>query len=330
MTIQKALLEGSKSLSNSSTSKLDTKLLLCHILNCDKTYLISHADQELKPDETKQFQQLIRERQDGKPIAYITNSKEFYGREFYVDERVMIPRPETEEMVEDAIKFLKSIEIVSPPFKGEMSNEEKTEGVVSPTIIDLGTGSGAIAITLALEFPNLQVFGLEISPEALEVAKINHKNHPSPNLTFLKSDLLSAVRTRHGAFPTSAITILANLPYIGTETNHFVSEETDKYEPHLALYGGKDGLELYRRTWKQLKSTNTKRTIRKASGQSNLSSDSDHEAQAEPVFTMFMEIGFSQAEQIEKEAKEAFPDYQVVIKNDLAGLPRTAILLSRD
>lgn len=304
MTVHQTLKTAKIRLKDSPTPQLDAELLLCLVLKCEKSFLISHPEKKLRQEQNSLYNYFIHERQQGKPLAYITNNKEFYGREFFVDERVMIPRPETEEMLEDALEFIKNIKIISPPFKGEMSNEEKTEGVISPIIIDLGTGSGAIAITLALELPDKQIIGLEISKDALEVAKINHKKYPCKNLTFLESDLLSelpkALKTLK--VPKAPIAILANLPYIGTETNHFVSEETDKYEPHLALYGGPDGLELYRKTWKQLQTTNYQ------------------------LQTMYMEIGFSQAEKIEKEAQKAFPDYKIEIKDDLAGLPRTAII----
>jgi len=286
MTIAQAKSEGIKVLSNSATAALDTELLLTQVMKCDRAYLISHDEGALSSEQELNFSKLISERATGKPIAYIIKNKEFFGRDFYVDERVMIPRPETEEMVEDALLKIKA-------------NNKKSDGEKS-TIIDLGTGSGAIAITVAILCPELEVFGLDISDEALDVAKINHKRYPSQNLKFIESDLLSNLPSTIDDRP---LTILANLPYIGTESNHFVSEETDQFEPHLALYGGNDGLDLYRRTWEQLK---TKNLVLKA---------------------LYMEIGFSQAEQIKKEASDAFPDYLVEIKNDLAGLPRTLIII---
>lgn len=278
MTISQALQQSRNQLTNSSTPTLDAELLLAHILKKDRSYLISHSNDLVPEVQLKHFEELLNQRRKGKPIAYIRHEKEFFGRSFYVDERVLIPRPETEEIVEDVIEFTKK----NPEVK---------------TIIDLGTGSGAIALTLAHELPDHEIVALEVSSDALEVARINQERYSTNNLLFIASDLLTSYQ------PTSEpVTILANLPYIGTETNRFISEETEKYEPHLALFGGADGLELYRRTWQQIKEKNL-----------NLQA-------------LFMEIGFSQVEIMEKEARAAFPDYHFEIKNDLAGLPRTAIL----
>lgn len=279
MNIRESLITAKSSLNNSSTPLLDAELILCHVLHCPRTLLVTDPDRELTADQEQKFQQLLEERRVGKPIAYITHEKEFFGRTFFVDERVLIPRPETEEMVEDALKLLKA----NPELK---------------TIVDLGTGCGAIAITVANEMPDRQVIGIEISDEALEVAKVNHQRYPCRNLQLIQSNLLTNLPNRE------PLVILANLPYIGTETNRFISEETERYEPHVALFGGNDGLELYRKTWEQVKTMDLN------------------------VAALFMEIGFSQAETMEREARSAFPEYKFEIKNDLAGLPRTAILTS--
>lgn len=280
MNIQEALSLGKEELKHSSTISLDAELILSQILKYNRADLISQSKKEISPNDESLYKSFIQERANGKPIAYIIQEKEFFGRSFFVDKRVMIPRPETEMMVEDAIEL-----ICSEPEPG--------------TIIDLGTGSGAIGITMALELPDHQVIGLDISAKTLEVATINHKTHPCENLTLIESDLLSGLPKSLNNKP---LTILANLPYIGTESNNFVSNETDRYEPHLALYGGPDGLDLYRRTWKQIKAKKLK------------------------ISALLMEIGFSQAEIIEKECREAFPDYHFEIKEDLAGLARTAVL----
>jgi len=152
---------------------------------------------------------------------------------------------------------------------------------------------------MAHELPDHSVYGLEISEEALEVARLNQERFPCQNLTLVQSDLLSQLPEKLSNTP---LVILANLPYIGTETNHFVSDETEANEPHLALFGGDDGLELYRQTWQQIKEKNLQ------------------------VNALFMEIGFSQIDQMSEEARKAFPSYAFEIRQDLAGLPRTAIL----
>lgn len=284
MTIQETLQTAKSELANSSTPLLDAEILLAFVLQKDRSLFLSQPEKTISESQKEVFQKLIEQRKNGKPIAYITHEKEFFGRSFYVDERVLIPRPETEEIVEDVLEYLRE----HPEVK---------------TVIDLGTGSGAIAITLAHELSDRSIIALEISPEALQVAQINQDRYPCKNLQIIESDLLTKLPPTTYHLPTS---ILANLPYIGTETNRFISEETEKYEPHLALFGGMDGLELYRRTWQQIKEKNLNLTA------------------------LFMEIGFSQAEQIETEARAAFPDYEFEIKNDLAGLPRTAVLKKQE
>jgi len=284
MTIKDLLLQSSQHLTKSSTPLLDAEILLSFVIKKDRSYLISHSEESLSKEQSEQFLILLQERKNGKPIAYIIHEKEFFGRSFYVDERVLIPRPETEEIVEDVIEFAKQ----HPSIK---------------TIIDLGTGSGAIAITLAHELPDRSIIALEISQEALQVAQKNLERFPCPNLQLIESDLLTKLPPTTYQLPSA---LLANLPYIGTDKNRFISEETERYEPHLALFGGSDGLELYRRTWKQMKDMNLN------------------------VEALFMEIGFSQVETISRQAQEAFPEYEFTIKNDLAGLPRTAILKKKN
>jgi len=313
MTIHVALQQARAQLRNSSTPSLDAELLLCAVIGQGRAYLHAHGSEELDNRSLEQFEIFVNKRGQGSPLAYLIHEKEFFGRPFYVDERVLIPRPETEEMLEDALCALRSnTDIVH--------------------ILDLGTGSGCLAISLALELPERRVYGLEVSPAALEVARKNAKKYRCENLRLISSDLLSSFQfspdrgnledqkdevsadkvSRHHRDPGEhldplnppAVAILANLPYIGRESNDFVSEETVRHEPELALYGGSDGLELYRRCWQQIKEMQLK------------------------VAYLFMEIGFSQAEQMEKEAREAFPEMRYVLKHDLAGLPRTAILES--
>lgn len=293
MTIREALQYGKSMLhAISATALLDKEILLCHTLHCTKELLIKEPDRLLKAGELRLFKKLIAERSTGKPIAYITHEKEFYGRNFYVDERVLIPRPETEEMVEEALHFLTN----NQP-------RDKARGRQPTTIIDLGTGSGCIAISVALEHPGSKIIGLDISTDALAVARKNAKLLKCKNVKFLHSDLLSALKPKTYKLKPKTC-ILANLPYIGTSTNRFISAETHRFEPHLATFGGPDGLDLYRRTFSQIKNMNLN------------------------VAAMFMEIGWSQGEAIKKEALQAFPSGHVEIKHDLAGLPRMIIMIS--
>ncbi len=281
MTIRDTLQKASKHLVLFPTAHLDSELLLAHALKKSREYLLMHADEEVPKEKQVIFDESLGQRLTGKPIAYLIHEKEFYGRKFYVDKRVLIPRPETELMVELALNHA-------------TSNQQPA------TILDVGTGSGCIAITMALERPDCEVIGLDISKDALEVAKKNAKRLGCENVKFIESDLLLSLRAQR-----SNLVILANLPYIGTETNRFISEETERFEPHLATFAGPDGLELYRHLWKQIKELKL-----------NFSA-------------LFMEIGFSQAEVMTKEIKKYFPDFHMEIKNDLAGLSRLAILLAK-
>lgn len=280
MTVQQALQKGTNLLADFPTANLDAELLLAHQLDRSRTWLISHSHELLEPHVQQGYMQLLEARLRGKPIAYLLQMKAFYGRDFYVDERVLIPRPETEEMLEDAIRFLEQ-------------HPEETH------LIDLGTGSGCLAISLAHHFPDRKVLGLEVSSQALEVAHENAQRYPSKNLELLESDLLSQLPTD---WQEESLTVLANLPYIGREKNHFISEEAEAHEPHVALFGGHDGLELYRQTWKQMQEMGLKIRI------------------------LYMEIGFSQVQDISTSAKEAFPTAELIVKEDLAGLPRTVIV----
>jgi release factor glutamine methyltransferase len=277
------MLQAPAKLRNSLSAKLDVEILLMHTISKPREYLFMHTDVRLSDTHLSSLYKLLERRAKGEPIAYIVNCKEFYGRNYYVDQNVLIPRPETEEIVEYAIEYL----------------YDHTE---IQTVIDLGTGSGCIATTISMELTDRKVIGLEISKKALKIARENRENlcPRNKNLTFRESNLLSAIKEREKR--ESNIAIISNLPYIGTLQNHDVAKETQTFEPHLALLGGEDGLELHRRSWDQIR-----------------------EMQLD-IAWMAMEIGFSQAEQIEKELKQTFPEYSTTIKNDLAGLARCAII----
>lgn len=223
MIIKDILRFGEKELDEtSSTSILDTQILSEHFLKVDKKYLITNSDKKINIKREKEIREAIQKRKEGAPIAYIINKKEFFSREFYVNERVLIPRPETEELIEYVLDLVdkrrsKSFLNNSIP-KQELGNKKeraqepgnkKIQNKNSVTlslskcpdktqddsnfplhILDLGTGSGCIACTMKLERPELQVYASDISKNALEVAKKNSKNLGA-DITFIKSDLLS-------------------------------------------------------------------------------------------------------------------------------------------
>jgi release factor glutamine methyltransferase len=287
MTIRNLILQAPAKLRNSLTAKLDAELLLMHTIGKPREYLFIHSDSKLSDTHLSNLYRLLERRANGEPIAYIVNQQEFYGRSYYVDKNVLIPRPETEEIVEDAIEYLYDHPEID-------------------TVIDMGTGSGCIATTISIELPNKKVIGLEISREALKIARQNKDNLCPKNrkLTFRESDLFEGLKEKERR--KSNIAVISNLPYIGRLKNHYIAEETAKYEPELALFGGEDGLELHRRSWQQIH---------------NMSLD---------IAWMAMEIGFSQAEQVKKELSGEFPKHKVEIKNDLSGLARSAIIRAKN
>ncbi len=211
----------------------EAEILLATLLKADRSFLIAHPEHEVSDELERDFLNCVERRAAGEPVAYILRKKEFFGLEFEVDSRCLIPRPETELVVETALEYI--------DMKAETSTPVRT-------LLDVGTGSGAIAVTLAKRVPLLHVTATDISSDALCVASANaNKNEVGGRVEILQSDLLSAVSSR-----TFDI-IVANLPYIGTEHFNFVEKEVAKFEPQVALFGGKDGLELYRKLFEQVK-----------------------------------------------------------------------------
>lgn len=204
--------------------RLDAELLLATTLEKDRTYLHSHPDTKLNEKQVHQIAQWLIRRQKREPIAYIRGFKEFYGRNFIVTPDVLIPRPETEEIIE----ILKS--------------SSHTSG----KLLDLGTGSGAIGITAKLEIPNLNVTLSDIDTRALNIARRNTQTLRVKPLRFVQSDLLEHWLSH--TQPTLFDVIVANLPYVDKEWS--VSPETD-YEPSLALFAPDEGLELIKRCIRQ-------------------------------------------------------------------------------
>jgi release factor glutamine methyltransferase len=206
---------------------LAVEVLLAHALRGSREELFSHADREVSFEDERLFGELLSKHLDGEPVAYLTGVKEFYGLNFFVDRRVIIPRPETEHLVDEVISCV------------QRHNK-------SLSILDVGTGSGCIALTLAHKLQNVQVTAVDISFDALEVARKNAVQLGVDSRVVLRqSDLLLGVE---GAFDI----VVANLPYIGKEKFHFVSREALDFEPHVALFGGSDGLRLYGQFFQQL------------------------------------------------------------------------------
>lgn len=214
ITIRQAQLEAIKELKRKkiSSAHLDTEVLLSFSLKKPKEYLYTYPGKKLTPSQLKKFQKFINRRLRNEPMAYILNHKEFFGLDFYVDKKVLIPRPETEILVEEVLELAK-----------KLSNL----GYKRLTIGDIGTGSGCIAITLAKFLPKAKILATEISSSALKVAKINalkHKVHK--RIKFLKGSLLNPLKNQ------KIDILVANLPYLNKKQ---IQSSELKYEPIKAL-----------------------------------------------------------------------------------------------
>ncbi len=204
-----------------TTPRLDAEVLLASYLKKDRTWLFVHSDRDLSVPEAEGFRCWVARRQEGEPVAYLVGHKEFWSLDFAVDPRVLIPRPDTEVLVEEVLKTL------------------ALQGIFSPDILDLGTGSGAIAIALASELPEARITATDLSREALAVAAGNaERNLPVGRIKFFQGNLFAPVK---GFFDA----IVSNPPYIAAGEYSKLSREVRNFEPREALLAGEDGLDFY-------------------------------------------------------------------------------------
>lgn len=225
-TIADAILQGTNKLRKAGVAegRREAGSLLSHLLDRDRTFIISHAEDAISFDQAEAFGRLIDERAQRKPLQYITGRQEFYGLDFEVTPEVLIPRPETELLVETALNLLPSRE-------------------VGAFICDIGTGSGCVAVTLLHERPEASGVAIDISPAAIEVAHRNAAKHNvSARLEFLVSDCFAEVKPE-----TLFDMIVSNPPYIPAGDLEGLQREVRDHEPHLALEAGADGLSIIRR-----------------------------------------------------------------------------------
>jgi release factor glutamine methyltransferase len=249
------------------------ELLLRHFSGMSRTMLYANMREELDPAILEQFEKAIHEHLEGTPIQYIIGSEEFYGRTFIVNESVLIPRPETEELV---LGILQRIKRETPL-----------------DVIDVGTGSGAIAVSLKLENPSLQVTATDISADSLSVAKEN-ANRLGAEIEFCQGDLLKQMIEQKRKFDV----VISNPPYIPLIDKTWMSEVVTEHEPHRALFAGEDGLDFYRRFMEELPLV--------------------VKAQALIGF----EIGAGQGIRVAELLKNTFPGAKVEIVNDINGKDR--------
>jgi len=281
MTVQQALVRGIAQLTEAGqeSARLDAQVLLGHVLGVERTRLYTYPESGITSKEERQFFALIERRAQGEPVAYVVGHQEFYGLDVLVDRRVLIPRPETELLVEAALRVCR----------------ERLGVGQTPVVADIGTGSGAIAITLAVEEPRLPyLYATDISTDALEVAELNCRRYSvEQRVRLLHGDLLTPL-------PEPVDVFTANLPYVGTQEMEILDADVRDYEPHLALFSGTEGLDTIRRLFLLAR-------------QSRVVSEG-------AVF--LLEIGYQQREALTEIVREVWPQADVIFKKDYAGWDR--------
>lgn len=261
--------------------RLTAGALLAHVLGVDRTHLLVESEEQVGDAHYKNYSRLIERRAAGEPLQYITGHQEFYGLDFIVTPAVLIPRPETEFLVERIIKLM-------------------DDSMPSPLIVDVGTGSGCIAVALAANVPRARVIATDLSAAALEIARTNAERHGADHrIEFFQGDLLEPLETRH---LENAVDVLAsNPPYVNDGHAGLIQREVKDWEPREALFGGVEGLDFYR--WLLVEGL----TFVKPGGY------------------MIVEIGYGQLDAI-REMIAALEWELVDVVNDLQGIPRTITL----
>lgn len=231
MTVRSALRDGMAQLAaaNTPSHALATELLLMHVMGRNRAWIYAHPEVELSEQASQQFFGLITKRARGVPTQYLTGKQEFWGLEFEVTPAVLIPRPETEHVIEVALERIR---------------ECTQAGRDSLHLADVGTGCGCIAITLAKELPNAQILATDISADALKIAMRNAEKHGvAQRVRFVECDLLESEKCESQIFDL----IVSNPPYVARAEERGLAREVREYEPHTALFGGATGTEIYAR-----------------------------------------------------------------------------------
>lgn len=258
------------------TPRLDAEVLLAHVLDKDRSWLYLWPEFELDHRQYNCFSEFITRRERHEPVAYLTGSKSFFALEFLVNSATLIPRPETELLVETALQLVNFNERL--------------------TIADIGAGSGCIAIALATQLTDARLFAIDVSPQAIQVAWRNAERHQVlDKITFLIGNLLSPL-----GCPVDLI--VSNPPYIRQAELGLTMAEVHRYEPHLALDGGLDGMLIIRQLLAQAKE------------------------RLKPAGTLLVEIGATQGDTVRELATTHFPKATITIKKDLAGLDRLLVV----
>lgn len=265
------------------TPELDAQVLLSCTTGLPRATLLAFPERALAPHAAHTFASLIARRAEGEPVSYLTGSREFYGLTFHTDRRGLIPRPETELLVEAALNDI----------RGRLAEHPATP----PVVADIGTGSGAIAVTIAVtiaarapDVPHL--YATDISADALALALRNAQLHGvADRITFMRGDLL-------GPLSEPVDVLVANLPYVARRNEATLPVDVRRYEPELALYGEDEGLGHFRRLFAQAPS------------------------HLKPDASLYLEFGYDQRTAIEALARQTFPDARITVIADYAGWDR--------
>jgi release factor glutamine methyltransferase len=308
MNINDAIKSAVERLGGGDENRLSVEVLLAHCLGLRKEDLFIKPTEEVEASKLSEFQEMVNKHYEGEPVAYLTHNKEFYGLNFYVDDRVLIPRPETEFIIDEVLKRVadtgtscKSPNSGNLGYPGNPSDPgnpgEPLKHADQPLeILDVGTGSGCIAIALAKKLLKARFMATDISEDALDVARKNAEKHNVfGRIDFVCANLLGNVS---GQFDI----IVANLPYIGIKKFNMVSKEAKKYEPYVALFGGENGLQIYERLFRQV----CERSWR-------------------PKF-LLGEFGFLQGEEMRKLLNKYFEGQSIEIIKDHASIERLFVI----
>jgi release factor glutamine methyltransferase len=277
-TIGEALDWGRERLAGTDEAELAAKMLLAHVQECTLSELFMHPDRRLAASRAAAYRGLVERRALHEPVAYLIGHRAFLNLDLLVDHRVLIPRPETELLIERALDLAQ--------------RRVATHSAKPLRVADVGTGSGAIAIGLATALPQAQVYALDSSPDALEVARQNAaRNGVASRITFLLGDLLAPL-------PTSVELIVANLPYVTEDEYARLPPDIHAYEPRAALVAGPDGLDAIRRLL--------------CTARPYLASNA----------SLLLEIGAAQGAAVSALAARAFPEAHIEVIPDYSGRDR--------
>lgn len=290
-TVGRALIAATQRLQagENETPQLDAQVILAHVLGKDRSWLFAHHDYKLSSDEAQRYTDLIVRRINHEPVAYLIGRREFYGLDFHVDQRVLIPRPETELLVDAVLGQI------------EMRTEELAPGY-RLRVLDVGTGCGAIALAVAANSPDVDVYATDVSADAIEVARLNIRRLDARcQVTLLHGDLL--IPFLHKVDAHQVDFIAANLPYIDSQEYKSLAPDVREYEPQLALEAGPRGLDAISRLLEQAPQ------------------------HLRPGGVIFLEIGADQGHSVMSLASTKIPQAQLIsLRQDYNGRDRLIII----